>query len=209
MKKIMITISALALTVIMAGCEPKTVNVDTTNDTGKAVVALDYRDFERAAAVMIESLSKSTQLNKPDGSRYVMAVSRIINDTMQRIDTDQLTAKIEEELLNSGRVVLTAAVRGTANRDGSSGADQMVMDVRELRNNDEFNSDTTMAKGQLIAPELSLSGKILQRNIGYDKKTQQIEYYFQLKVADLASGLVIWQKEEVIAKRASNKSAAW
>ena len=125
---------------------------------------------------------------------------------MQRIDTDQLMAKIEEELLNSGKVVMTSAV-------GAKGAtDEMAYEVREIRESevsDEFDQTTVAAKGQLIAPELSVSGKIFQKNLRYDKKRQQVEYYFQLKITDLTSGLRFWQKEVIIGKRGSNKSVAW
>ncbi len=202
MKKLIMTLVMAVMAAGIVGCETPTSNIDTVNDTGKAVMGLDYRDFARAASVMIESMSRSPQLSKPDGGRYVMAVSTIVNDTMQRIDTDQLTAKIEEELLNGGRVVLTSAV-------GKNKVDNMIHEARDLRENDEFNQNTTVAKGQLIAPDLSMAGKILQRNVKVDSKTQQIEYYFQLKVSDISSGLVIWQKEEVIGKRGSNKSVSW
>ncbi len=115
-------------------------------------------------------------------------------------------AKIEEEMLNSGQVVMTSAVGG----DGPS--DDMVYKVREIRDSqvsDEFKDETLVAKKQLIAPELSMSGKIIQRNIKYDKGNQQVEYYFQLQLTDLASGLRFWQKESLIGKRGSNKSVAW
>jgi len=69
--------------------------------------------------------------------------------------------------------------------------------------------ETVAGKGQLIAPELSISGKIFQRNLRYDKNRQQVEYYFQLKVTDLRTGLRFWQKETIIGKRGSNKSVAW
>ena len=88
----------------------------------------------------------------------------------------------------------------------------MVYDVRDIRDSgvaDEFNKETMAAKGQLIAPELSISGKIFQRNIRYDKNRQQVEYYFQLKITDLTTGLRFWQKESIIGKRGSNKSVAW
>jgi len=67
-----------------------------------------------------------------------------------------------------------------------------------------------VAKRQtLIAPELTISGKIFQRNISYDRKTQQIEYYFQLKLSDVKSGLRFWQDETLIGKRGSSKSVSW
>ena len=135
-----------------------------------------------------------------------MATGRILNDTMQRIDTDQLMAKIEQELMNSGQVVMTSAV------GGKGAPDKMIYEMRDIRDSaqgDEFNKETIADKGQLIAPELSISGKILQRNIRYSNDVQQVEYYFQLRITDLTTGLRFWQEETLIGKRGSNKSVAW
>jgi uncharacterized protein (TIGR02722 family) len=191
---------------LLLSCAPQTENIDTANEQAKAVMSLDYRDFDRAASEMIQSMIQSGTLNKPGGGRYVMTTGRIVNDTMQRIDTDQLMAKIEQELMNSGQVVMTSAV------GGAGAPDQMVYDVRDLRDSevgDEFDPNTLAAKKQLIAPELSISGKIFQRNLRYDKDRQQVEYYFELKVTDLTSGLRFWQKEVMIGKRGSNKTVVW
>jgi len=82
-------------------------------------------------------------------------------------------------------------------------------DIRDSATGDEFKQETLAGKRTLEAPELSVSGKILQRNIRYDRNRQQVEYYFQLMVTDLTSGLRIWQKESLIGKRGSNRSVAW
>ena len=200
-KLLLCMLVAIALT----GCQPATKNIDIANDEGKAVMGLDYRDFDQAAAAMITSLVRSGTLQKKDGGRYVMATGRIVNDTMQRIDTDQLMAKVEQEMMNSGQVVMTSAV-------GDKAGDSLVYEVRDLRDSDradEFNEDTMQAEKQLIAPELSISGKIIQRNVKYDKKTEQVEYYFQLRITDLTSGLRFWQEEQIIGKRGSSKSVSW
>jgi hypothetical protein len=190
--------------VIFGGCETKTTNIDIENDKGEAVMGLDYRDFQGAAQDMIESLLASGAVDKKDGERYVLVISRIINDTMQHIDTDQLIKKIRVGLLQSGKVVVTTAV-------GVSGAeDPMSMQTREeLRGNVEFDQKTVAGKGEMIAPDLSLSGKILQRNIRVDSKTQRVEYYFQLSLTDIKTGLAFWEDERIVAKRGSNKSVAW
>ena len=192
---------------LIAGCGgPETVNIDVVNDEGKAVMELDYRDFNQAASEMIQSMISSGALKKPGGGRYVVTTGRITNDTMQRIDTDQLMAKIEEELMNSGQVVMTSAV------GGKGAPDEMIYEMRDIRDSatgDEFQQDTLAGKKTLIAPELSFSGKILQRNISYDRNRQQVEYYFQLRVTDLTTGLRFWQKESIIGKRGSNRSVAW
>ncbi len=200
---VIITLAGL----LIAGCGgPKTVNIDVVNDDGKAVMGLDYRDFNQAASEMIQSMISSGALKKPGGGRYVMTTARVTNDTMQRIDTDQLMAKIEEELMNSGQVVMTSAV------GGKGAPDEMIYEMRDIRDSaqgDEFVQETLAGKRTLVAPELSIAGKILQRNILYDRNSQQVEYYFQLRVTDLTTGLRFWQKESIIGKRGSNKSVSW
>lgn len=191
------------ISVLISGCATTTQNIDINNDRGQAVMGLDYRDFQKAAGESISSMLESGALNKPGGGRYVLAISRIINDTMQRIDTDQLIKKIRVELLQSGKVVVTTAV-------GATGAeDEMTMQARELRKTDEFNQSTVAGKGQMIAPELSLSGKIIQRNVRVTSNLQQTEYYFQLTLTDINTGLALWEGESVIGKRGSNKSVSW
>jgi hypothetical protein len=198
-----VIIGLLSMLFILNGCVTATQNIDMSNDQGKAVMGLDYRDFEKAANEAVSSMLQSGAVNKQGGGRYVLAVSRIINDTMQRIDTDQLTKKIRVELLQSGKVVVTTAV-------GADGAeDEMAFQARQLRLSDEFNQATVAKKGQMIAPELSLSGKIIQRNIKVDSSTQQVEYYFQMSLTDISSGLAFWEGETVIGKKGSNKSVSW
>jgi uncharacterized protein (TIGR02722 family) len=192
---------AIVIGILAAGCAPKTTNIDIRHDEGKAVMAMDYRDFDMAASELVQSLVASGALKKEGGGRYVIAVGRIVNDTMQRIDTDQLMAKVETELLNSGQAVMTSAV--------GSGADAMIHESRELRDSDEFDESTVAEKRTLIAPELSISGKIYQSNIKYDSRREQVEFYIQLKLSDVKTGLRYWQNEVIVGKRGSNKSVSW
>ncbi len=200
---VIITLAGL----LIAGCgSSETVNIDVMNDEGKAVMGLDYRDFNQAASEMVQSMISSGALKKSGGGRYVMTTARVTNDTMQRIDTDQLTAKIEQELMNSGQVVMTAAV------GGKGAPDEMIYEMRDIRDSatgDEFQQETLAGKRTLVAPELSTSGAIQQRNVRYDNNRQQVEYYFRLRVTDLTTGLVFWQNETIIGKRGSNKSVSW
>jgi PBP1b-binding outer membrane lipoprotein LpoB len=95
---------------------------------------------------------------------------------------------------------------------GKGAPDEMIHQMRDIRESgdaDEFAASTLPAKRQLIAPELSISGKIIQRNVHYDNNKQQVEYYFQLRASDITSGLRFWQKETFIGKRGSNKSVSW
>ncbi len=197
--KILNFVTVIAM--LIAGCGEETVNIDVMHDEGKPVMALDYRDFDVAASELVQSMLGSGALKKQGGGRYVVATGRIVNDTMQRIDTDQLMAKVETEMLNSGQAVMTSAI--------GSGSDKLIHETRELRDSEEFDPGTVAERQTLIAPELTISGKIFQRNIRYDRNRQQVEYYFQLKLSSVKSGLRFWQDEVIVGKRGSNKSVGW
>lgn len=201
--KLKITCSLIVASLLLGACADKTQRIDMNNDEAGQVMGLDYRDFNEAAGKAVQSMLKSGALDKRDGDKFVIAISRITNDTMQHIDTDQLIKKIRVDLLRSKRAVITTAVGSEEN------VDALNKQVRELRDDEDFNQRTTAKKGQLIAPELSLSGKIIQRNITMDDGKQQVEYYFQLTLTELSTGLAWWEDETVIGKRGSGKSVAW
>ena len=169
----------------------------------KTTFGLDYRDFEYSAARAVESFLNSPLSFKPGSDApWVLAISRVVNDTTLNIDTDQLIKKIRIALLNSGRVITTTAV-------GAGGPeDALSAQVRELEESELFNQETVAPRGTMVAPELSLSGKIIQRanRIGDD---QQIDYYFQLTATNIETGLAYWEFEEVIAKRGDGSQFAW
>ncbi len=170
---------------------------------GETTLGLDYRDFQYASEEAIASFLASPLSRKPNSDApWIMAIGRIINDTTLNIDTSQLVKKIRIELLNSGRVVVTTAV-------GAGGAEEsLVSDVRQLSESELFNQSTVAKQGTVIAPDMSLSGKIIQRTNIVNKK-QQVDYYFQLTMTNLETGLAYWEFEQVLAKQGSNKSYAW
>lgn len=202
--KTKLTAIVTALTLLaLTGCETAPHNVDKSKDKGHAVMALDYRDFQQAADEMVQDLVKSGRLVNRDGPPYVMATSVITNDTMQRIDTDQLMVKIKQELTNSGQVRMTATTGVGDN------IDPLIRQARQNRADPETNQATVAVQGTLVSPDLSISGKIFQKDIRYDSKTTQVEYYFQLQVANMKTGIVEWIKEVNLNKRGTNKSVSW
>jgi uncharacterized protein (TIGR02722 family) len=131
-----------------------------------------------------------------------MVVSTVLNDTMQRIDTDQLVKKIRVDLLRSGKVLTTTAI-------GLDGAeDQMTQAYAELAQSRKIDR-ASLVKQRLTAPNMSLSGKIIQRNNRVDGDKQLVEYYIQLTLTDLATGLAVWEGETPIRKLGSAKGTSW
>lgn len=202
-----IGISAILATILFSGCSIKNEYVkDGVNLGGTEYTSLgiDSSDFEHAAEEAVNSLLKSGALNRPGGGRYVISMGNVVNDTTQRIDTDLLTKKIRIALLQSGKAVMTTAVSENGPED------ETTFIVRDKRENDEFKQDTVAKKGTLYAPDMSLTGKIIQRNAGLsDKKRQIVDYYFQLTLTDINSGLAFWENESKISKVGSNKSVIW
>ena len=194
----------LALAALVSGCTTPTTRVDLRNDLGPQVAGLDYRDVQLAAGKLVQSLLRSGRLDRGDGQMYVLAVGQVKNDTMQRFDTDILTSYITEELMNSGKVMVTSAMSASPDN-----RDQMVNGVRSVRGNAEFNQGTVAQAGQLVAPTHSVYGKIIQREIRMDNGDKQVEYYFQLRIVELATGLQWWQKQELIGKRTDGTTTTW
>lgn len=183
-----------AALVLAAGCATPTQRLDLTHDTSAEVNALDSRDFGIAAEKMISDMIESGAVDKPAGGRYVLAIGRVANRTKQDIDVDQLVKKIRVALLKSKKVVVTTAV-------GASGAeDNMSRAVRDLADDEMFNANTVAQQGTAIAPELSLSGKIIERDMKISSSKKRIEYIFQLSLTDINTGLAFWEGEETIGK---------
>lgn len=174
-----------AAAALLAGCATETQLVDKDHDTSPLVNALDSRDFASAAEDMIADMIESGALDKPNGGRYIVAISRVANRTDQDIDTDQLVKKIRVALLKSKKAVITTAV------SGSGAEDNMANMVRDLADED---------MGGPLLPELSLSGKIESQKKKISSSKQRIEYIFQLSISEVKTGLAFWEGEKEIVK---------
>lgn len=186
---------------LLAGCNKSPQYIDPSDSRSYASMGLDYHDIEQAAIQSVDSLLQSAYVKDlSHGRPKVLMISSVVNDTMQIIDTDQLSRKIVRDMRKSGKFLLTLAVgdkqdRGIAYRGVT-------------RDNDEFDQHTTIEKGTLKAPELSLSAKIMQKNAKVGLK-QRTDYYFLLTLINLKDGLVVWDDEVHIIKLGSNSSVSW
>lgn len=197
MKQYMKILSSLLMVMTLNACATQTVLIDNENDLTERAAALEGRDFEMASNAMIQDMLDMGTLSKPNGQPYILVISRIENDTMQRIDVDELSKAIRIALMKSGKV------RVTAFRE-----DDMVMSSSQLRKSKEFNQANVRKAGSLAAPELSLSGKITQREFIVSGK-KRIEYRFSMSITDLKNGLTIWEGEEKIKKLADKDTVTW
>jgi hypothetical protein len=197
MKKII----PITLCTILAACGGTSV-VDLQNEAEVAamqqVMELEYRDWTKTAENMTKSMLESGVLNKTP--KPVIAIANIVNDTTQRFDTDILIKKIRTTLMKSGKVQIAT---------NFSGEDTTATSVRSLRDNIEYAQNTIANKGMLVAPNMSLSGKMLQRNLKlesgwFSSVDTRVEYYLQLTLTDLTTGLSVWEDEQPIIKEGTH-----
>ncbi|MCR4917624.1 MAG: penicillin-binding protein activator LpoB [Alphaproteobacteria bacterium] len=201
MKKII----PVALCAVLSACGGTSV-VDLNNEREVSamqnVMELEYRDWTSTAEKMTNSMLSSgafSHIKNP-----VIAMGNIKNDTMQRFDTDILIKKIRTTLVNSGRAKVT-----TSFRNNKAAEDETTYAMRQTRDNAEYDSATIAQKGTLIAPNMSLSGKMIQRNLKlesgwFSSVDTRVEYYLQLTLTDLKTGLSVWEDEQPIVKEGSH-----
>ena len=162
------------------------------------VMELEYRDWTNTAEKMTQSMISSGALNQTQ--KPVIAVANIVNDTTQRFDTDVLIKKIRSTLLKSGRAQIAT---------NFSGEDLTTEKMRSKRTDAEYDQSTIAKTGTLVAPNMSLSGKMLQRNLKLDSGwfssvDTRVEYYLQLTLTDLKTGLSVWEDEQPIIKEGTH-----
>ena len=191
----------VALMLTLCACGGTRV-VDLNNEKEVAamqdVMELEYRDWTKTAETMTQSMLKSGAFRAVKNP--VIAMGPIVNDTQQRFDTDILTKKIRTTLLKSGTAQIAT---------NFSGEDTTTEKMRSMRANAEYDQETIAKTGTLVAPNMSLSGKMLQRNLKLDSGwfssvDTRVEYYLQLTLTDLKTGLSVWEDEQPIIKEGTH-----
>lgn len=84
----------LPLLLLFGGCATHTRYVEPTGPRTIVTADINIQDFSYAAEEMINSLLASGALDKTQIQPAMLAMSRIVNNTTQQIDTDLLTKKI-------------------------------------------------------------------------------------------------------------------
>ncbi len=84
--------------------------------------------------------------------------------------------------------------------------DETTHQVRGTRGDSEYDQGTIAGKGTLVAPNMSLTGKMIQRNLKTDSclfcsGDERVEYYLQMTLTDVKTGLSVWEDEQPILKQ--------
>ena len=191
--------AALPVSLLFTGCESTEAKyVDSKGP--ETVVSLDQiniQDWTNASDQMISSLLTSGVLERAPEQPAIMAVSRIVNNTQQQVDTDMLTKKIRVALNQSGKVVTTTTI-GL----GGKAEDPLAKDASDM------NAFMSGEKQQTKMPYYTLSGKLLEDRARAGS-TRQVTYTFQLSLTEVKSGLAVWEDEKQITKQGKKASVGW
>lgn len=152
-------------------------------------------------------------------------LTKKIRKTLVNSGTAQVTTAFEnKKKTETGFIPVTAEIEtakiGMTGASGSSirangyveteyernaSEDETTHQVRATRGNAEYDAGTIAKTGTLVAPNLSLSGKMLQRNMNlksgwFSNVDTRVEYYLQLTLTDVNTGLSVWEDEQPIIK---------
>ena len=188
-KTVLLSLLAAAIPFVVGGCATQAHYIQTGGHESLVTVnSINIQDFIQAANAATSDLLASGALDKVANPPAVLAISRIVNNTGQQIDTDLLTKKIRVALLNSGKAQTT-----TTMGLGGTAEDPM---AKGLQQENEFMNDQKATR----KPDFTLSGKIIQ-TIAKDGNTSQSTFSFQLSLTDAKTGLAVWEGEKEITKQ--------
>lgn len=196
-KKILLSfVAAAAIPALMTGCASDAHYVQTGGRENVVNVGqINIQDYIQAASDATQDLLASGALDKVQNPPALLAMSRIVNNTGEQIDTDLLTKKIRVALLKSGKAQTTTTygLGGTAEDPLAKGMQQ----------EQEFMNDQ---KTQRV-PDFSLSGKIIE-TLARSGSTRQSTYSFQLSLTD-RTGVAVWESEKEITKQGSRAAVGF
>ena len=186
-----------ALPFVIGGCATNAHYVETGGrENVVSVNQINIQDYIQAANAAVNDLLASGALDRVATPPAVLAISRIVNNTGQQIDTDLLVKKIRVAVLNSGKAQTT-----TTMGLGGTAEDPM---AKGLQQENEFMNDQKTTR----KPDFTLSGKIIE-TLARSGSTRQSTYSFQLSLTDSKTGLAVWEGEKEITKQGTRPSVGF
>ena len=179
---------------LLSGCGSSARRIDPTTQGVTTVSDVNTRDWQDVSTRAVNSLIASGALVRPDGRKTIVMINEVRNRSGARARTQILTNKMRQALLASGKALTTTAVGGRGPEDNAT------RQIRELENDDLFNQATVQKRGTVIAPDMSLSGEIINQSTTAGR-TRENTFYFHVVLTDLQTGLAVWEDNFDISKQ--------
>ena len=177
--------TTLTLLLFGGGCGQPARVITDDRDKIVSLQSIDVQDWSNAAGQLVEQLVGSGVLAKASSDPARVEITRIVNDSTVRFDTDLLTQKIKIALQQTGKVEFTStdarAKNVTATKDGVSN------------------------QNPLRLPYYTLNGKILEIRATAGK-TKQSSYIFQMNLVRTNDDVDAWSGEAEITKKGTKNA---
>lgn len=171
----------LALLIVFSGCA-STVSSDT--------LVLEQQELSTLAE---ESAREFLKFHNPKNNKeYIFTIDEDTNESGGKIDIELIGRDFARVLRDTHRYFLST----------SSGASkgESIKKLRKNRDDEEYNEDSKIEKGELLSPDLSLKIKIVKEDVEMDGRTATAKYIVLMSMEDARHGIVIWDKKEVVDK---------
>lgn len=196
-------LTTLALTLTLAftltGCGEDRARAISETESITSVNSIDIQDFNTAANELTKQLISSGVLEQAPRRPAIMAISVVINNTQEQIDTDLLLKTIRTNLLNTGKVQTTTTV-GL----GGGAEDPLAKDL--AAKNQLYNPNAQPPAG--ASPDYTLTTKIIQL-ASRAGNTRQSTFAFQMSLTDVRAGTAVWEGEKQITKQGKRSSVGF
>jgi penicillin-binding protein activator len=165
------------------GCATTVKRVDPGGRDTITTTGIDQKDWNAVTDEVINSLRdfvNNTNLKAAPGKPALLAISSIPIDAGIHIQTENLTKRIREALLATGKVATLTTI-GIGRVE-----DPIAVEER----------DHAMLLGiEPNRPDYTLSGRIIERRTRLGDITQYV-YVFQLSLTQNPDGFAVWEKEK-------------
>lgn len=188
MKKTFALLSLCAAGLLISGCETPARVITDSRSNIVTLDQIDTQDWQRAAEDAVRKLANSGVLEQAPTKPAVVKITRITNNTSQRVDTDMLMQKVKIALTQSGKVKVMSQDDATQ----------------------QLNDYTRFQKGDksIVVPYYTISGKIIEQRASAGD-TRQTSFIFQLNLATVSDGLDVWSGETDITKQGTTNAVGY
>jgi len=189
----------LVTILLLIGCGGGARYVDSTGpETIVSLDQIDIQDWNEAADDLVQELLASGVLDEAKSTPAVLAISRIVNNTSEPVDTNLLTRRIRITLNQSGKALTTTTIGLGGDAEDPLARDQAAYE--SFRRGGPPDPS--------VNPEYSLSGRLIETK-ARARNTRQTTYTFQLALTQISTGLAVWEGDKNITKQGRKNAVSW
>ncbi len=207
-----LTTTALLATLLVSsfqatGCS--SIRYGDPDKTETTTIDWGSKDLQQFADFMVGSLIESPGLNYMDSEgkgadkRIIVAFGGIANETSEHINTEMISRRIQDQLLESGKFRFVA-------RKEAAGQDEIGDEIRFQQGSGRVKPEMAKAFGQQLGADIVLYGALADiskstgrsvESVGTKKK--DVYYQFYMSAVNITTGEILWGKTEDIRKEAT------